>query len=313
MADSLSSLLPSIVQVTADAAIACLDHVGRMDEKQADQAAVNSMRHSLNQLPISGKIVIGEGERDQAPMLYIGEEVGTGGIALDIALDPLEGTTLCAHAASNALSVIALGPKGTLLHAPDIYMDKIAVGCKVEGLDLGQGYIPNLEIIAQALGKLPHELSVMILNRPRHQDLIQQVKKFGSKICLITDGDIQAAINTALPETRVDVYIGSGGAPEGVLAAAALKCIGGTFIGKLKFEDELQIKRAIEMGLVHYHKQLEILDMVKGDVIFSATGVTDGSLVKGAQQYSNKVITETLVFDSKVHSMSRIVNHKFIL
>ena len=294
-------LVLEVVRVTEAAAIAASDLVGRGDEKEADQAAVDAMRTQLNALEIEGTVVIGEGERDEAPMLYIGEKVGAGGPTVDIALDPLEGTTITAKAMPNALAVIAVGEGGTMLHAPDVYMDKIAIGGGFEeGLvDLDKTPEENLQALAAAKGVPITELTACILDRPRHAELIKTVRAAGARIQLIGDGDIAGVIATTEPEeTHVDIYMGSGGAPEGVLAAAALRCIGGQIQGRLLFRNEDEKKRAHKHGVVDLDRKYTLEELVSGDVIFSATGVTDGSMLEGVRLIPNGYETETLVMRS---------------
>lgn len=294
-------LVLEVVRVTEAAAIAASDLVGRGDEKEADQAAVDAMRTTLNALEIEGTVVIGEGERDEAPMLYIGEKVGAGGAVVDIALDPLEGTTITAKAMPNALAVIAVGEGGTMLHAPDVYMDKIAIGGGFEeGLvDLDKTPEENLQALAAAKGVPITELTACILDRPRHAELIKAVRASGARIQLIGDGDIAGVIATTEPEeTHIDIYMGSGGAPEGVLAAAALRCIGGQIQGRLLFRNEDEKNRARKHGVEDLNRKYTLEELVSGDVIFSATGVTDGSMLKGVRLIPNGYETETLVMRS---------------
>lgn len=294
-------LVLEVVRVTEAAAIAASDLVGRGDEKEADQAAVDAMRTQLNALEIEGTVVIGEGERDEAPMLYIGEKVGAGGPTVDIALDPLEGTTITAKAMPNALAVIAVAEGGTMLHAPDVYMDKIAIGGGFEeGLvDLDKTPEENLQALAAAKGVPITELTACILDRPRHAELIKTVRAAGVRIQLIGDGDIAGVIATTEPEeTHIDIYMGSGGAPEGVLAAAALRCIGGQIQGRLLFRNEDEKKRAYKHGVVDLDRKYTLEELVSGDVIFSATGVTDGSMLEGVRLIPNGYETETLVMRS---------------
>jgi fructose-1,6-bisphosphatase class II len=278
-----SKLYVGILKATKAAAKACHAWIGKGDEKAADQAAVNAMRAALNELEIDGTIAIGEGERDEAPMLYIGEKVGKGGVAVDIALDPLEGTTLCAHNSPNSISVIAIANRGGFLHAPDTYMEKIAVGARLPQNIISLENTPeqNLKNVAEAKGCNISDLTVCILNRPRHDELISKVRKAGARIKLIKDGDVMGAIATALPNTGVDVYMGIGGAPEGVLAAAALKALKGQLQARLIFKDKVEELRAKQMGIVSPDKIYNIEDMVRGDVIFVATGVTDGEFLEG--------------------------------
>lgn len=301
-------LILDVVHVTEQAAIACLDHVGRGDEKAADAAAVKSMRETLNALPISGTVVIGEGERDEAPMLFIGEEVGQGGPAIDIALDPLEGTTICAKAMPNSVAVLAIAAKGNLLNAPDVYMDKIAVGGGLpKGIvSLDKSLQDNVQDLAQAKGKKASDIMVCVLDRPRHADLIAGLRALGCGVKLIGDGDVAGVIATTDPETGVDLYIGSGGAPEGVLAAAALRCIGGQIEGRLLFRNEDEKARARRWGIEDLDRLYSLEDMASGDVIFSASGVTDGDLVSGVKVRGNQAFTETLVMESAGQSVRHI-------
>jgi fructose-1,6-bisphosphatase II / sedoheptulose-1,7-bisphosphatase len=293
-------LVLEIVRVTEAAAIAAARLVGRGDEKAADQAAVDAMRTQLNELDIDGEVVIGEGERDEAPMLYIGEKVGRGGQPVDIALDPLEGTTIAAKAMQNSLAVIAIGDSGTMLRAPDVYMDKIAIGGGYEqGLvDLDKAPKENLEALAKAKGVPVDELTACILDRPRHADLIREVREAGARIRLIGDGDIAGVIATTDPNTGIDIYMGSGGAPEGVLAAAALRSIGGQIQGRLLFKTDEQKTRAMRMGVKDLNQKYNLEDMVSGDVIFAATGVTDGSMLEGVRLIPGGCTTQTIVMRS---------------
>jgi fructose-1,6-bisphosphatase II / sedoheptulose-1,7-bisphosphatase len=285
-------------ETTEAAAIACYNWIGKGNNKAADHAAVEAMRKSLNDLPISGKVVIGEGERDQAPMLFIGEKVGRGGIAIDIALDPLEGTTLCANDAPEAITTLAFAEAGSLLHAPDSYMEKIAVGANLpEGVvDLDNSVTENIIQLAAAKNKTLDEVWVSVLNRARHEELIQEIRKTGARIQLINDGDVMAAIAAADPNNKIDMYIGTGGAPEGVLAAAALKCLGGQMQGRLAYTDDTQRMRAYKMlGKAKARAKLNINDMAAGEVIFAATGVTTGNLLKGVEKRGNVFTTHTLI------------------
>lgn len=299
-----------LARVSEAAALASARLVGRGDEKAADQAAVDAMRRQLNLLDIQGRVVIGEGERDEAPMLYIGEEVGTGqGPEVDIALDPLEGTTLTAKDFPNALTVIAMAPRGTMLHAPDVYMDKLAIG---------PGYAPDtvtmdmtpaerVRALAKAKGCEPADISVCVLERPRHEDMIADIRSTGAAIRLIMDGDVAGVIHCAEPVlTGIDMYMGSGGAPEGVLAAAALKCMGGQIYGRLTFRNEDEKSRARRAGIEDFDKIYTRDDMIMGDVIFAATGVTDGSVVKGIKTEPGWVTTDTLLMRSKTGSVRRM-------
>jgi len=296
------ALTLEIVRVTERAAVAAARLRGRGAEKNSDQAAVDAMRRELASLPIDGTVVIGEGEMDEAPMLFIGEKVGTkAGPKVDIAVDPLEGTTLCAKNMPGAIATLAMAEDGTLLHAPDIYMDKIAVGPGyprgVVDLDAPAG--ENILNLAKAKGVQPHAITAMILDRPRHADLIDAVRKAGAAVSLITDGDVAGVIHTADPEkTGVDIYLGIGGAPEGVLAAAALRCIGGQMQTRLVLDTEEKRARATRMGIEDPRKRYQIEDMVKGDCLFAATGVTDGRMLHGVQFGRDVIETETVVMRS---------------
>jgi fructose-1,6-bisphosphatase II / sedoheptulose-1,7-bisphosphatase len=296
------SLAIEVARVTEAAAIAAAKLRGRGTEKEADRAAVDAMRHELNRLSIRGRVVIGEGERDEAPMLFIGEEVGDKcGPAVDIAVDPLEGTTLCAKAMPNSLAVVALAEGGTLLNAPDIYMDKIAIGPGyAPGLvDLDLAPTENLRRLAEAKGVAVRDLTVCILDRSRHGRLIDEVREAGAAIRLITDGDIAGVIQTVdAAETGIDIYMGIGGAPEGVLAASALRCIGGQMQGRLTALSEDERKRADAMGLTDLSRKYSIEEMARGDVIFAATGVTDGSLMRGVRFFGDGTRTSSIVMQS---------------
>ena len=302
-------LVMEVGRVTEAAAIACARLRGRGDVKAADQAATDAMRRELARINIRGKVVIGEGEMDEAPMLYIGEELGTGnGPAVDIAVDPLEGPTLCAKSMPNALAVLAISEKGGLLHAPDMYMDKIAVGPGLpEGcVDLDRSVRENLEAVAKGRGKPISEVTACILDRPRHADIIQAVRDAGASAQLISDGDIAGVIWTTDPEqTGVDIYLGSGGAPEGVLAAAALACTGGQMQGRLLPANDEERARAERMG-ADVNRKYSIQDMAKGDVIFSATGVTDGSLLQGVHFNGEFAETETIMMRSVTGTVRRV-------
>ena len=297
------SLTLDIARVTEAAAIASVKLVGRGDEKAADQAAVDAMRTALNRLDIRGRIVIGEGERDEAPMLYIGEEVGSGvGPEVDIALDPLEGTTLTAKAMSNALAVVAFSPRGGMLNAPDTYMDKIAIGPGFARgvIDLDASPADNVRSLAKAKGVDPSDITACVLDRPRHSGIIDQLRGLGARVNLITDGDVAGVIHTADPSTGVDIYMGSGGAPEGVLACAALKCVGGQFQGRLVFRNDDERARARRLGLAEadFGRKYELDELVRGDAVFAATGVTDGALLDGVTYRDGYVNTHTLVMVS---------------
>lgn len=306
--NSLSqSLVWDIMHVTEVAAIEAAKLRGRGDEMAADKAAVDAMRSALNEIDIDGRVVIGEGERDDAPMLFIGEEIGTkNGPKVDIAVDPLEGTTLCAKSLPNALAVLAVAQGGTLLHAPDIYMEKIAIGAGFEpGLvDLDNTPKENLENLAKAKGVAVKDLTVLILDRPRHGKLIDDVRSTGAAVKLIADGDIAGVIQTTDPaETGIDIYLGTGGAPEGVLAAAALCSIGGQMQGRLTPLHESHFERIRKVGIEDLSKKYSISDMVKGDVIFAATGVTSGSMLDGVRVDQDLIETETLIMQSSLKSV----------
>ncbi len=299
-----------LARVSEAAAIASARLIGRGDEKAADQAAVNAMRDQLNLLDIAGVVVIGEGERDEAPMLFIGEEVGNGqGPAVDIALDPLEGTTLTAKDMPNALTVIAMAPRGTLLHAPDVYMDKLAIGPgyarDVVSLDMAPA--ERVTALAAARGCAPEDITVCILERPRHEAMIAEVRATGAAIRLITDGDVAGVIHCAEAEkTGIDMYMGSGGAPEGVLAASALKCMGGQMWGRLTFRNSDERARAAKAGITELDRIYARDEMVTADVIFAATGVTDGSIVAGIKREPGFLTTETILMRSKTGSVRRM-------
>ena len=292
-------LVLEMVRVTEAAAVAASKLIGRGDEKAADAAAVEAMREALNGLDMDGTVVIGEGERDEAPMLYIGEKVGSGqGPAIDIALDPLEGTTITAKAGPNALAVLAIAEKGCLLNAPDVYMDKLAVGPGYpQGvIDLDKSPADNIRAIAAAKGVEPNEIIACVLDRPRHEKLIAELREVGCGIMLIPDGDVAGVIATTDPDTTIDVYMGSGGAPEGVLAAAALRCVGGQFKGRLLFRNEDEKARARKWGIEDLNKIYDLTELARGDCIFAATGVTDGSLLDGVKILKGgKMTTESVV------------------
>ncbi|MCL4068634.1 class II fructose-bisphosphatase [Pseudomonas sp. GX19020] len=299
-----------LARVSEAAALASAHLIGRGDEKAADQAAVNAMRDQLNTLDIKGVVVIGEGERDEAPMLFIGEEVGTGnGPEMDIALDPLEGTTLTAKDMPNALTVIAMAPRGTLLHAPDVYMEKLAVGPGYRPGVVTMDMTPSERISALAASKgvSTEDITACVLERPRHEALIEEIRSTGASIRLITDGDVAGVMHCAEPEvTGIDIYMGSGGAPEGVLAAAALKCMGGQFFGKLLFRNEDEKSRARKAGITNFDRVYTRDDLVRADVIFAATGVTSGSLLSGIKREPGWVTTETILMRSKTGSVRRM-------
>jgi fructose-1,6-bisphosphatase II / sedoheptulose-1,7-bisphosphatase len=298
-----------LARVSEAAALASAKLIGRGDEKAADQAAVNAMREQLNKLDIQGVVVIGEGERDEAPMLYIGEEVGNGdGPPVDIALDPLEGTTLTAKDMPNALTVIAMGPRGSMLHAPDVYMDKLAIGpgfrTGVVTLDMSPS--ERVSALATAKGCSTSDITVCVLERPRHEAMIDELRTTGCAIRLITDGDVAGVMHCAEASTGIDMYMGSGGAPEGVLAAAALKCMGGQMFGKLLFRNDDEKGRAKKAGITNLARVYTRDDMVTEDVIFAATGVTDGSIVKGIQREVGYLTAETILMRSKTGSVRRM-------
>ncbi|MGI9350685.1 MAG: class II fructose-bisphosphatase [Rhizobiaceae bacterium] len=299
-----------LVRVTERAAVAAARLRGQGDEKAADQVAVDAMRTELNRLPIDGKVVIGEGERDEAPMLYIGEEVGTkAGPKVDIALDPLEGTTICAKNQPNSLAVIALAEGGSLLYAPDVYMDKIAIGPGYpEGLiDLDASPKKNLAALAKAKGCEVKDLTACILDRPRHAKIIEDVRSVGAAIRLIGDGDVAGVIHTTEPEeTGIDIYFGIGGAPEGVLAAAALRCIGGQMQGRLLLDTPEKVERARKMGIEDPGKKYTMVEMAKGDVLFAATGVTDGNMLNGVKFSRGEISTHTVVMRSSSGTVREI-------
>ena len=307
--DRLLSL--GLARVSEAAALASAKLIGRGDEKAADQAAVNAMRDQLNLLDIAGVVVIGEGERDEAPMLYIGEKVGTGrGPAVDIALDPLEGTTLTAKDMPNALTVIAMAPRGTLLHAPDVYMEKLAIGpgYAVDTVTLKMSPSERVRALARAKGVKPDQIAVCILERPRHEALIEEVRSTGASIRLITDGDVAGIIHCAEAAiTGIDMYMGSGGAPEGVLAASALKCMGGQIYGQLLFRNDDERGRAIKAGITDFNRIYTRDDMVTADVIFAATGVTSGSILAGIKQEPGYISTESILMRSKTGSVRRML------
>jgi fructose-1,6-bisphosphatase II len=310
------NLALEVVRVTEAAALACGRLMGRGDEKACDQAAVDAMRRAFNSLRISGTVVIGEGERDEAPMLYIGEKVGRGEPSdphVDIALDPLEGTTLCATGGPNAISVIAIAEAGNFLHAPDTYMQKLAVGPKARGvIDITRSPTENLRRVAEAMGRYVDELTVVILDRPRHEKLIAEVRQSGARIKLIGDGDVAAAIATCFEETGVDVLMGIGGAPEGVIAAAALRCVGGDLQARLVPRNEQEIERARRMGISDIERVFKIEELAKGDVMFAATGVTGGDFLRGARFVSGGAQTHSVVMRSKTGTVRYLeTRHQF--
>ncbi len=296
-----SSLADAMVRVTEEAAIAAARMVGRGDEKKADAAAVDAMRSAFNAVDFRGRVVIGEGERDEAPMLYLGEEVGTGkGPEIDIALDPLEGTTLTAKAMPDACAVLAIAPRGGLLHAPDTYMDKLAVGPGYpEGIiSLDASPAENIKALAKHAKRKVEDMTVCVLDRPRHQDIIDSLRSAGARVSLITDGDVAGVIATTNSLTGIDMYVGQGGAPAGVLAAAALKCVGGQMFGRLVFRNEDEKKRATRVGITDFGKTYSLNELASGETVFCATGVTKGSLLDGVLHRDARVHTHTLVMTS---------------
>jgi fructose-1,6-bisphosphatase II / sedoheptulose-1,7-bisphosphatase len=303
------------VRVTEAAALSASRLMGRGDEKAADQAAVDAMRQALNSLNIQGEVVIGEGERDEAPMLYIGEKVGAGeGPKVDIALDPLEGTTITAKGGPNALAVIAMAEAGNFLNAPDVYMDKIAIGPGLPAgiVDIDNTPEENLKALASHKKCDVSDLVACILDRPRHEDLMARVRESGARIMLISDGDVSGVIATAEPESGVDIYIGSGGAPEGVLAAAALRCIGGQMQSRLLFRNEDEKARARKRGIEDLDKKYSMLDMAKGNVMFAATGVTSGAMLRGVRRFAGGAVTHSLVMRSKSGTVRYVeAHHRF--
>ena len=302
------------VRVTEAAALAASRLMGRGDEKAADQAAVNAMRAALNGLPIDGTVVIGEGERDEAPMLYIGEKVGAGGREVDIALDPLEGTTITAKGGQNALAVIAMAESGGFLNSPDVYMNKIAVGGELPDgvVDLDAEPAQNLRELAKAKKVDVADIVVCILDRPRHSELITKVREAGARIMLISDGDVSGVIATSREDSGVDVYMGSGGAPEGVLAAAALRCIGGQMQGRLIFRNDDEKTRARRCGIEDLDRKYGLLELAGGNVMFAATGVTDGAMLRGVRRFKGGATTHSMIMRSKTGTVRLIeANHNF--
>jgi len=308
------NLALEVVRVTEAAALASSRLMGRGDEKAADQAAVDAMRRSLNGLAIDGVVVIGEGERDEAPMLYIGEKVGAGGPRVDIALDPLEGTTITAKGGNNALSVVAMAEEGGFLNAPDVYMDKIAVGGGLPDsvVDLDAKPEENLKNLAKARKVDVPDIVACILDRPRHAELIARVRAAGARIMLISDGDVSGVISTARAGSGVDIYMGTGGAPEGVLAAAALRCIGGQMQGRLIFRNDDERGRGLRWGITDLNRKYDMMDMAKGDVMFAATGVTDGTMLRGVRRFQDGGTTHSMVMRSKTGTVRVIeAQHNF--
>ncbi len=313
------NLALEFVRITEAAALSCAKLMGRGDEKAADQAAVDAMRKAFDSVRIDGTVVIGEGERDEAPMLFIGEKVGRkteDSIAVDIALDPLEGTTICANGGVGAISVIAVAEKGGFIHAPDTYMDKIAVGPGAVGvIDIDLSAKENIGRVSEALKKPVGDMTVVILDRPRHADLISEVRKTGARIHLIGDGDVSAAVATAWPDSGIDLLFGIGGAPEGVISAAAMRCLGGDFQGRLKFRNDDEKERAKKMGIVDLNKKFNLHELARGNVMFCATGVTDGPLLKGVKLYAgNRARTQSIVMRSQTGTIRQVETfHNFSL
>jgi len=304
-----SDLSLEFLRVVEEAAIACAHTMGQGDRHKSDQVAVEAMRRVMDTVPIDGTIVIGEGERDEAPMLYIGEKVGTGkGPKIDIALDPLEGTTLTAKAMPNALAVMAWAPKGSLLNAPDTYMDKIACGPGLPAgvIDLDKSPADNIRAVAAAKGVAPDQITVCVLDRPRHAEIIASIRAVGARLYLITDGDVAGVIATTDPSTGIDLYVGSGGAPEGVLACAALKCVGGQFQGRLLFRNGDERARAAKWGITELDKKYDLHEIVRADAIFAATGVTWGNLLDGVTYKDGFVHTHTLVMNSSTGTVREV-------
>ena len=305
------NLALDLARVTEAAALAASRWMGRGRKNEADGAAVEAMRRAFDTVAIDGTVVIGEGEMDEAPMLYIGEKVGHGGPAMDIAVDPLEGTSIVAKGAPNALAVVALAEAGNFLHAPDIYMDKIAVGGGLPDgvVDLDATVGENLKNLALAKNRAVSDLVVCILDRDRHAEIIAKCREAGARIMLIGDGDVAGVIATAQPESGVDLYLGSGGAPEGVLAAAALRCIGGQMQGRLMFENEAQVARARSMGVAEPNHKYTAFEMAKGDVVFAATGVTSGAILRGVRWFGTGAVTHSMVMRSKSGTVRYIEAH----
>ena len=305
------NLALDLVRVTEAAALAASRWMGRGQKNEADGAAVEGMRRAFDGVAIEGTVVIGEGEMDEAPMLYIGERVGSGGPAMDIAVDPLEGTTLTAKGGPNALAVVALAERGNFLHAPDIYMDKIAVGAGLPAgvVDLDASVTENLRNLARAKKRDIGDLVVCMLERPRHDQHMAYCREAGARIMLLSDGDVAGVIAAALPEGGVDLFIGSGGAPEGVLAAAALRCVGGQMQGRLLFEDDTQLERARAMGVTDPGYKYSVSEMAKGDVMFAATGVTSGAMLRGVRRFGHGAYTHSMVMRSKSGTIRYIEAH----
>ena len=314
MASNWSELAPAFLQVVEEAAIACAHTMGQGDRHRSDHVAVEAMRSTLDSVPIDGRVVIGEGERDKAPMLYIGEEVGRGAkgeaglIQVDIAVDPLEGTNLCATGAPRAIAVLAASERGGLLHAPDVYMEKLVVGAQSKGaVDLDAPVAHNLQQVAKRLDRDVEDLVVVVLDRTRHEQLIEEIRDAGARIRLIGDGDLTAAIGAAVVGSGVDVVMGSGGAPEGVLAAAAMRCLGGEIFGRLVLDSDEKKERASAMGVDDFNKVYTSADLASGEnIIFAATGVTEGSLMKGVRFFGEGCRTSSVVMQSKPHQVQFI-------
>ena len=304
-------LVLEMVRVTEAAAIAASKLIGRGDEKAADHAAVEAMRAALNELPMDGTVVIGEGERDEAPMLFIGEKVGSAlgqGPAIDIALDPLEGTTITAKAGPNALAVLAIAEKGCLLNAPDVYMDKLAIGpgYAEDVIDITRSVTDNVKSLAAAKGVEPGEIVACVLDRARHSGIIAELRALGCGVVLIPDGDVAGVIAVSDPDIGIDIYVGQGGAPEGVLAAAALRCVGGQIQGRLVFRNDDERARAARWGIDDLDRVYKIEDMARGDCIFAATGVTDGSLLEGVRRRKGYLTTESIVMRASSGTIRRV-------
>ena len=305
------NLALELVRVTEAGALAASRWMGRGRKNEADGAAVEAMRRAFDTVAIDGTVVIGEGEMDEAPMLFIGERVGAGGPAMDIAVDPLEGTTLTAKGAANALAVVALAEKGNFLHAPDVYMDKIAVGAGLPPgvVDLDAPVAENLRNLARAKQRDINDLVVCTLDRDRHAELIAHCREAGARIVLLSDGDVAGVIATTQPDSGVDIFMGSGGAPEGVLAAAALRCAGGQMQGRLLFEDAAQAERARGMGVTDPRRKYDLAEMAKGDVMFAATGVTGGAMLRGVRRFGSGAITHSIVMRSKSGTVRYVEAH----
>ena len=305
------NLALELVRVTEAAAIAASSWIGLGKKNEADGAAVEAMRRAFDQVAISGTVVIGEGEMDEAPMLFIGEKVGAGGPPMDIAVDPLEGTTLTSKGGPSALAVVALAERGNFLHAPDIYMDKIAVGGGLPDgvVDLDASVGKNLSELAKAKKRHVSDLMACILDRDRHKEIIAKVREAGARIMLISDGDVAGVVATATPESEIDIYLGSGGAPEGVLAAAALRCIGGQMQGRLLFENQEQVQRVKDMGNPDPRRKFTLEEMAKGDVMFACTGVTSGPMLRGVKRFGQGAVTHSMVMRSKSGTVRFVEAH----